>query len=41
MKKYISDLGSFTNLAVNKLNDAILDKNPYKEQESSIEPSSE
>ena len=41
MKKYISDLGSFTNLAVNKLNDAILDKNPYEEQESSIEPSSE
>lgn len=41
MKKYISQLGLFTNQAVNKLNDAILDKNPYKEQESSIEPSTE
>ena len=41
MKEYISDLGSFTNKAVNALNDAILDKNPKRNQESSIEPSPE
>jgi DNA-binding ferritin-like protein len=38
MKKYISDLGSFTNKAVNDLNGAILNKNTYTYDEGSSKP---
>jgi hypothetical protein len=41
MKKYISELGRFTNLTVNKLNNAILNKDPYKDEESSMDAPTE
>jgi hypothetical protein len=41
MKDYISDLGKFTNLTVNKLNNAILNKDPNKDEESSMDAPTE
>ena len=41
MKNYISQLGRFTNMMVNEINNAILNKNLNKYEESSMDAPTE